>query len=58
MAEKTSAGKRFDVWAPFAESVTLLAKEQRHDMRLHDDGAAAGGRRTYQESPGPTTAIW
>lgn len=40
MAEKTSAGKRFDVWAPFAESVTLLAAGQHHEMRSHDGGAA------------------
>ena len=40
MAEKTSAEKRFDVWAPFAESVTLLAEGQHHEMRSHDDGAA------------------
>ncbi|MFF2297134.1 malto-oligosyltrehalose trehalohydrolase [Arthrobacter sp. NPDC058127] len=40
MAEKTSAGKRFDVWAPFAESVTLLAAGQHHEMRSQDGGAA------------------
>ncbi|WP_284980790.1 malto-oligosyltrehalose trehalohydrolase [Arthrobacter sp. efr-133-TYG-118] len=40
MAEKTSVGKRFDVWAPFAESVTLLAEGQQYEMRAHDDGAA------------------
>ncbi|MEW1822260.1 malto-oligosyltrehalose trehalohydrolase [Arthrobacter sp. NPDC080031] len=40
MAEKTSAKKQFDVWAPFAESVTLLAEGQHHEMRSHDDGAA------------------
>lgn len=39
MAEKTNAGKQFDVWAPFAESVTLLAEGQHHEMRSHDDGA-------------------
>ncbi|BAS16859.1 malto-oligosyltrehalose trehalohydrolase [Arthrobacter sp. Hiyo8] len=52
MAEKTSAGKRFDVWAPFAESVTLLAKEQRHDMRLHDDGAAGWWTADVPREPG------
>ncbi|MCZ9883328.1 malto-oligosyltrehalose trehalohydrolase [Arthrobacter sp. B2a2-09] len=40
MAGKTNAGKRFDVWAPFAESVTLLAAGQHHEMRSYDDGAA------------------
>ncbi|MDP9903387.1 malto-oligosyltrehalose trehalohydrolase [Arthrobacter bambusae] len=52
MAEKTSAGKRFDVWAPFAESVTLLAKEQRHDMRSHDDGAAGWWTADVPREPG------
>ncbi|WP_284764492.1 malto-oligosyltrehalose trehalohydrolase [Arthrobacter sp. efr-133-R2A-63] len=42
MAEKTNVGKRFDVWAPFAESVTLLADGQHHEMRSHDDGGGAG----------------
>lgn len=37
MAEKTKARKRFDIWAPFAETVTLLAAGQHHEMRPHDD---------------------
>lgn len=36
----TSARKRFDVWAPFAGSVTLIAAGQHHEMRPHDGGAA------------------
>ncbi|MHC6221808.1 malto-oligosyltrehalose trehalohydrolase [Arthrobacter sp. MMS24-S77] len=39
MAETTSARKRFDVWAPFAGSLTLLAAGEHHEMRPHDGDA-------------------
>ncbi|MFK4295300.1 maltooligosyltrehalose trehalohydrolase [Arthrobacter sp. GAS37] len=52
MAEKTSAGKRFDVWAPFAESVTLLAEGQHHEMRSLDGGAAGWWTADVPRRPG------
>ncbi|GAA3310770.1 malto-oligosyltrehalose trehalohydrolase [Arthrobacter ramosus] len=52
MAEKTSTGKRFDVWAPFAESVTLLAEGQHHEMRSLDGGAAGWWTADVPRRPG------
>ncbi|WP_423182018.1 malto-oligosyltrehalose trehalohydrolase [Arthrobacter sp. NyZ413] len=40
MAQKTNTGRAFEVWAPQAETVSLLAEGQQHDMRPDEERAS------------------